>query len=116
MIRRHQKRGPSISQGEKLTLISLVQPVCRFGHAQKARLEQPVLIFKPEMLLRWLQELVKKKWMFANTQKCRVDPSRLQIDFPVVVQLFSLSISEAKHAYLPSAHSVYPNVAGYTRR
>ena len=52
ILRRHQKRGPSISQGEKFILITLVEGVCRFGHAPKARLEQLVLIFKPDTLLR----------------------------------------------------------------
>ncbi len=33
ILRRHQKRGPSISQGEKLILLSLVERVCRFGQA-----------------------------------------------------------------------------------
>jgi hypothetical protein len=52
ILRRHQKRGPSISQGEKLFLITLAEGVCRFGRAQIARLEQLVLIFKPETLLQ----------------------------------------------------------------
>ena len=75
ILRRHQKRGPSISQGEKLMLISLVEWVCRYEQSQKARLEQLVLIFKPETLLRWHRELVKKKWTFANTSKRSGRPS-----------------------------------------
>ncbi len=75
ILRRHQKRGPSISQSEKLILISLVEPMCRFGRAQKGRLEQLVLIFKPETLLRWHRDLVTKKWTFANTPKGSGRPS-----------------------------------------
>jgi hypothetical protein len=75
ILRRHQKRGPSISQGEKLILLSLVEGVCRLGRAQKARLQQLVLIFKPDTLLRWHQDLVKKKWTFANTPKAPGRPS-----------------------------------------
>ena len=52
IMRRHQKRGPSISQGEKFILITLLESVRCFGHAQKARLEPLVLIFKPDTLLR----------------------------------------------------------------
>jgi hypothetical protein len=39
------------------------------GHSQKARIEQLVLIFRADTLLRWHRDLVRKKWTFANTQK-----------------------------------------------
>jgi hypothetical protein len=45
ILRRHQKRGPSISQAEKFMLITLLEPVCRFGRAQKAHLERVILVF-----------------------------------------------------------------------
>ena len=83
MLRRHQKRGPSISQGEKLILITLAEHVCRFGRAQKGQLKRLVLIFKPETLLGWHRDLVKKKWTFANTPKA---PGRPSTD-PQLVQL-----------------------------
>ena len=69
ILRRHQKRGPSLNHTEQLVLISPVENVCHLGHAQKARLEQLVLIFKPETLIRWHRDLVRKKWTFANTPK-----------------------------------------------
>ena len=51
ILRRHQKRGPSISQGEKFILLSLLELMYRLGRAQQARLAQLVLIFKPDTLL-----------------------------------------------------------------
>ena len=69
MLRRHQKRGPSITRGEKLMLLTLVDQLCDMGKAGKAQLDQLILIFQPATLLRWHQALVKKKWTFANTPK-----------------------------------------------
>jgi len=83
ILRRHQKRGPSISQGEKFILLSLLEPMYRLGRAQQARLAQLVLIFKPDTLLRWHRALVKKKGTFANTPKM---PGRPPTD-PQLVQL-----------------------------
>jgi putative transposase len=75
LLRRHQKRGPSISCGEKLILLTLVDQLCGLGKASKARLEQFILIFKPETLLRWHQALVKQKWMLANSPKTAGRPA-----------------------------------------
>jgi putative transposase len=83
ILRRHQKRRPSISQAEKFMLITLLEPVCRFGRAQKAQLERLILVFKPETLLGWHRDLVKKKWTFANSPKM---PGRPPTD-PQLVQL-----------------------------
>ncbi len=83
VLRRHQKREPSISFCEKLILLSLLDRLCNIGKTGKAQLEQLILVFKPETLIRWHQALIKKKWTFANTQKT---PGRPAID-PNVVQL-----------------------------
>src|SRR5688572_25592363 len=83
ILRRHQKRGPSISSGEKLILLTLLDRLCGLGRAGKAHLEQLVLIFKPETLLRWHQASIKQKWTFANSPKT---PGRPPIE-PEMVQL-----------------------------
>jgi putative transposase len=83
ILRRHQKRGPSISAGEKLILVTLLDRLCGLSRAGKARLEKIVLIFKPETLLRWHQALIKKKWTFASASK----PSGRPPIEPEMVQL-----------------------------
>ena len=87
IMRRHQKRGPSISQGEKFILITLLEGICCIGHAQKARLEQLVLIFKPDTLLRWHRDLIRKKWTFTNTPKARGRPSTDQEIVELILRL-----------------------------
>jgi len=78
ILRRQQRPGPSISQGEKFMLLTLLEPMCRFACAQKTRLEQLVLIFKPDTLLGWHRALVKKNGRLPTLRRRRVDrqPSR----------------------------------------
>jgi len=69
ILRRHQKRGPTLTRSEKVILLTLIE---RFRHVvklQKAHLAHLVLIFKPDTLLRWHRELVRRKWTFDNTAK-----------------------------------------------
>ncbi|MBK8022632.1 MAG: transposase [Chloroflexi bacterium] len=69
IVRRHQKRGPTITHPEKLLLLTLVEQLRPFLELPKAQLEQLVLIFKPDTLLRWHRELVKRKWTFNQQAK-----------------------------------------------
>ncbi len=88
IMRWHQKHGPSISQGEKFILLTLLEPIFRFGHSQKARLEQLALIFRPDTLLRWHRDLVRKKWTVANTPKA---PGRPPTDPQLVALILRLA-------------------------
>jgi hypothetical protein len=40
ILRRHQKRGPSITYGEKFILLTLIEQIRRFANLQKGQLEQ----------------------------------------------------------------------------
>lgn len=83
ILRRHQKRCPTVTRSEKLILLTLVAQFRHFADLQKAQLGQLILIFKPETLLRWHRTLVKRKWTFSNTPKA---PGRPPTD-PQLVQL-----------------------------
>ena len=69
ILRRHQKRGPTLTRSEKLILLTLVEQLQHYAVLQKVQLEQLILIFKPDTLLRWHRELVKRKWTFNNRLK-----------------------------------------------
>src|SRR5689334_220779 len=83
ILRRHQKRGPAISSSEKFLLLTLVDRLCGLGQPGKTRLEQLILIFKPETLLRWHHALIKKKWTFANPPtrvgRAAIEPELVQL-------------------------------------
>jgi len=83
IVRRHQKRGPTITRSEKLMLLTLVEQFRHFAMLPNAQLEQLLWIFKPDTLLRWHRELVTRKWTFNHQLK---KAGRLPIE-PQVVQL-----------------------------
>lgn len=69
ILRRHQKRGPTITCTEKLMLLTLIEQLRPIIELPKTQLEQLILIFKPDTLLRWHRELVKLQWTFNNQSK-----------------------------------------------
>jgi putative transposase len=75
ILRRHQKRGPTLMRREKFILLTLVEHLRHAANLQKVHLEHLVLIFQPETLLRWHRELVRRKWTFVNTPKAPGRPS-----------------------------------------
>jgi hypothetical protein len=66
IMRRKQKRGLNISRFQKLLLVTLVERIG--GIEGRARLEiaQLVLVFKPDTILRWHRDLVKRKWNYRG--------------------------------------------------
>jgi putative transposase len=62
ILQRKQPRSPRISRWEKLTLVLLVSKLTTLSTSARARLTQVVLLFKPDTLLKWHRELVRRKW------------------------------------------------------
>lgn len=47
-------------------LMVLAHKFTRLGHGAKAKLDQTMLLFKPATLLKWHQDLVRRKWTFKQ--------------------------------------------------
>jgi putative transposase len=65
-VRRKQKRGPHMSMLDKFFLVTLVSRLNGSSCSAREQLEQPILLFKPETVLRWHRQLVKCKWTFRT--------------------------------------------------
>jgi putative transposase len=66
IVRRKQKRGPNINKFEKVMLLALCNRLTEVKRSTLGYIERHILLFKPETILRWHRELVKKKWTFHD--------------------------------------------------
>ena len=62
LLQRERPRPPRLSRWEKLTLALLTAQLTHLTAGPRARLDQVALLFKPETVLRWHRELVRRKW------------------------------------------------------
>ena len=66
ILQRKQPHPPHISRWEKLTLVVLARQLTGLTASGRARLSQVVLLFKPDTLVKWHRELVRRKWTFKK--------------------------------------------------
>jgi putative transposase len=74
LVLRHQLRlaqrqrpgPPRLTRGEQLTLAVLAAALARLTAGPRDRLDQYLLLFKPDTLLTWHRELVRRKWTFRR--------------------------------------------------
>jgi putative transposase len=66
ILQRKHSHAPHISRWEKLTLIVLAGKLTGMTSSARARLSEVVLLFKPDTLLKWHRELVRRKWSFKK--------------------------------------------------
>ena len=64
IVERKQKRPPRVSRWEKLTLAVLAARL-----KGRDRLTEVMLLFKPETVLKWHRELVRRKWTFQRAKR-----------------------------------------------
>ncbi len=62
LLQRERPRSPRLSRWEKLTLAVLTTKLAHLTAGPRARLDQALLLFKPETVLKWHRELVRRKW------------------------------------------------------
>ena len=69
ILQRKTKTLPRISDPERMVLATLMDKYCKFTDGARQHLNQVMLIFKPDTVLRWHRELVRRKWTFKRKGK-----------------------------------------------
>ena len=62
ILQRKTKTPPRVSDPERMVLVTLLDKYCRFKDGARQHLNRVMLIFKPDTVLRWHRELVRRKW------------------------------------------------------
>ena len=69
ILQRKTKTPPRISDPERMVLATLLDKYCKFKDGAHQYLNKIMLIFKPDTVLRWHRELVRRKWTFNRKGK-----------------------------------------------
>jgi hypothetical protein len=95
ILQRKVKSAPRISDPERIILATLTD---KFTHSTKdARhpLNQVMLIFKPDTVLRWHRELVRRKWTFSR----KGNPGRPKISSELEALIVRLAKENTRWGY-----------------
>jgi hypothetical protein len=66
LLQRERPQPRRLTRWEKLTLAVLTAKLASITIGPRARLDQVLLLFKPDTVLKWHRELVRRKWTFRR--------------------------------------------------
>src|SRR4028118_675657 len=66
ILHRKHPQAPRISRWEKLTLVLLARNLTGLTTSARTPISQVVFLFKPDTLVEWHHELVRRKWTFTK--------------------------------------------------
>jgi putative transposase len=68
VLQRERPRPMCLSRWEKLTLAVLTAKLTHLTAGPRARLDQVLLLFKPETVLKWHRDLIRRKWTMRRQE------------------------------------------------
>jgi len=77
ILQRKISSSPRITKPEKLILTAIANQMKHTTTGCRNRLQRCLLVFKPDTLLKWHRELIKRKWTFRRRKRGgrpRIDP------------------------------------------
>jgi putative transposase len=69
LLQRQRQRPPRLTRGEQLTLAVLTAALARLTAGPRHQLDQYLLLFTPDTILRWHRELVRRKWTYRRMKR-----------------------------------------------
>ena len=67
LLQRQRPHPCRLTRGEKLTLAVLAAALARLTTGPRHQLDQSLLLFKPDTILKWHRELARRKWTYRRT-------------------------------------------------
>jgi putative transposase len=80
IVERKQKRGPIIPRWQKIPLAVLAIRLKQKADNASDALAQSIFLFKPETLISWHRDLVRRKWTFDNRLKSGRPPISSELE------------------------------------
>src|SRR5919202_5026480 len=68
LLQRERPQPSRLTRWEKLTLAVLTAKLARITPGPRTALDQVLLLFKPETVLTWHRELIRRKWTVRRPQ------------------------------------------------
>jgi hypothetical protein len=69
IVPRLHPAAPRLSPWEKLSLTVLAVKLSALGRGGRSKLDEVMLLFQPQTVLKWHRELVRRKWSFVQQHK-----------------------------------------------
>jgi putative transposase len=84
ILQRKLPRSPRVSRWEKGILAVLAVQFRRYSERTGRRLDEVVLLFKPDTVLRWHRDLVRRKWTFRQEKRSGRPPVATELQELIV--------------------------------
>jgi transposase InsO family protein len=84
ILERKARSKPRLSRPEKLMLVALAERLRGVSQHFRSSLGQCALLVKPDTLLRWHQELVRRKWTFQRQNRGGRPPIKAELESLIV--------------------------------
>jgi hypothetical protein len=97
IVERKQQRGPQIPRWQRVLLVAPAAKLKQRADNAHATLEESVILFKPETLLGWHRELVRRKWAFKQRKKMGERP---RIDDEITAVVVQIALENTRWGYL----------------
>ena len=95
ILHRHRRRAPRISRTEKLFLAVLTAKCAQALTTMQAHLGDILLLFRPETVLKWHRQLVRRKWTF----QCQPSPGRPRLAPEIAALILRLAQENPRWGY-----------------
>jgi Integrase core domain. len=95
ILQRKGKSPPRISDPERMILAILTDKLSRSTRETRQRLDRVMMIFKPDTVLGWHRELVRRKWTFRRKAK----PGRPGTSFVLETLIVRLAKENTRWGY-----------------